>query len=268
MTGRVLKLERPLVFIDLESTGVDPRHDRIVEASLLKMFPPEPLGFAPEPIVKTLRVRPPIPIPPGATQVHGITDADVAAEPAFEEVAKELFALLDGSDYAGFGVRRYDLPLLAAEFRRVGIRFEWQKRHVIDGKDIFHFKEPRTLTAAYALYCKGELKSAHSAEADMLASRDVLFAQLEHYDDLPLDVEALAAVGAPQADPDAYDGEGKLKWIEGEVVLNFGKARGRTLRELASGDRGVLEWILKKDFSEEVQVTVRNALAGRFPVRS
>ena len=266
--NRQLVLERPLAFFDLESTGVDPRHDRIVEISLLRMFPKRPDGVVPEPIVRTLRIHPTIPIPPGATAIHGITDADVANEPTFEQVAASLFELLSDCDFAGFGVRRYDLPLLASEFKRAGLRFEYQSRHVIDGKDIFHFKEPRTLIAAYALYCGGELKSAHSAEADMLASRDVLFAQLQRYEDLPTDVSGLSKVGAPQADPDAYDGEGKLKWIAGEVVINFGKSKGRSLRELASGDRGILEWILKKDFSDEVQNCVRNALAGRFPVRS
>lgn len=265
---RRLVLERPLVFFDLESTGVDPRNDRIVEISLLKMFPPLPDGSAPEPIVRTKRIHPTIPIPPAATEIHGITDADVANEPTFEQVAPVLYELLAGCDYAGFGVRRYDMVLLAAEFKRVGLRFEYQSRHVIDGKDIFHFKEPRTLTAAYALYCGGELKSAHSAEADMLASRDVLFAQLERYEDLPVDVAGLSSVGAPKADPDAFDGEGKLKWIAGEVVINFGKSKGKSLRDLANRDRGMLEWILRGDFSDEVRTCVRNALAGRFPVRS
>ena len=260
---RKLVLERPLVFLDLESTGVDPRNDRICEVSLLKMFPD-----GQEPVVRTLRVHPTIPIPPAATQIHGITDADVATEPTFVQVAQGLFDLLQDCDFAGFGVRRYDLPLLAAEFKRAGLRFEYQSRHVIDGKDIFHFKEPRTLSAAYALYCGGELKSAHSAEADMLASRDVLFAQLERYEDLPLSVAGLSKVGAPQADPDAFDGEGKLKWIAGEVVINFGKSKGKSLRDLATRDRGMLEWILRGDFSDEVRTCVRNALAGRFPERS
>ena len=267
VSDRRLVLTRPLVFFDLEATGVDPRNDRIVEISLLKMFPPDASGAAPEPIVRTRRVHPTIPIPPGATQIHHITDADVATEPTFEQLAKDLYELLQDCDFAGFGVRRYDLPLLAAEFKRAGMRFEYQSRRVIDGKDIFHFKEPRTLSAAYALYCGGELESAHSAEADMLASRDVLFAQLERYEDLPTDVDGLSTVGAPAADPDAFDGEGKLKWIAGEVVINFGKSKGRTLRDLATGDRGLLEWILRGDFSDEVRGCVRNALAGRFPVR-
>jgi DNA polymerase-3 subunit epsilon len=264
---RRLALTRPIVFFDLEATGVDPRNDRIIEISLLKMFPPGPDGTSPEPLVRTRRVHPTTPIPPGATQIHGITDADVAHEPPFAAIAQGLFDLLQDCDFAGFGVRRYDLPLLAAEFKRCNLRFEYQSRHVVDGKDIFHHKEPRTLTAAYALYCGGELKSAHTAEADMLASRDVILAQLERYEDLPTDVAALAGVGAPAADPDAFDGEGKLKWIGDEVVINFGKSKGRSLRELSSGDRGLLEWILRGDFSDEVRACVRNALAGRYPVR-
>ncbi|MEP7027179.1 MAG: 3'-5' exonuclease [Candidatus Eisenbacteria bacterium] len=266
--ARPLVLTRPLVYFDLETTGVDPRNDRIVEVSLLKAFPPDADGSTPEPLVRTRRVNPGMPIPPGATAVHHITDADVADEPPFEKVAKSLFDLLQDCDFAGFGVRRYDLPLLAAEFKRADLDFDYRGRHVIDGKDIFHFKEPRTLSAAYALYCGGELKSAHSAEADMLASRDVILAQLERYEDLPTTVEELAAVGAPAADPDAFDSEGKLKWIAGEVVLNFGNSKGKTLRELSSGDRGLLNWILQKDFSDEVKTAVRNALAGRYPVRT
>ena len=264
-----LKLERPLVYIDLETTGVDPRSDRIVEISFLKAFPPAADGTTPEPVVKTRRINPGMPIPPGATAVHHISDADVANEPRFEQVAKSLFDLFEGCDFAGFGVRRFDMPLLAAEFRRAGLVFEYQSRNVIDGKDIFHLKEPRTLTAAYALYCGGELKSAHSAEADMLASRDVILGQLDRYDDLPGDVASLAKVGAPEADPDAVDSEGKLKWIDGEACLNFGKGRGKSLRELASTEdgRGLLRWIVGKDFSAEVKSIVRAALDGRFPVR-
>lgn len=267
-TGR-LRLERPLVYLDLETTGVDPRNDRIVELSLMKVFPPGPDGVSPEPVVKTRRVHPGMPIPPGATAVHHIADADVADEPRFEQLAKSLFDLFEGCDFAGFGVRRFDMPLLVAEFRRAGLSFDLTGRCVIDGKDIFHLKEPRTLTAAYALYCGGELKSAHSAEADMLASRDVILGQLDRYDDLPGDVASLAKVGAPEADPDAVDGEGKLKWIEGEACLNFGKGRGKSLRELAATEdgRGLLRWIVGKDFSPEVKAIVRAALDGRFPVR-
>ncbi len=266
--GRLI-LTRPLVFLDLETTGVDALNDRIVEISLLKMFPAGPDGTAPEPIVRTRRVNPGMPIPPGATAVHGITDADVAAETPFEKIARSLFDLLADCDFAGFGVRKFDLPLLAAEFTRAGLSFDYRARLCIDGKDIFHSKERRDLTAAYALYCGGELKSAHSAEADMLASRDVILGQLERYDDLPGDVAGLAAVGAPSADPDAYDAEGKLKWIGDEVVLNFGKSRGKTLRALAAGEdgRGLLNWILQKDFGADVKTAVRNALAGRFPTR-
>jgi len=267
--SRRLVLTRPLVFFDLETTGVDALNDRIVEVSLLKMFPPGPDGTAPEPIVRTRRVNPGMPIPPGATAVHGITDADVAAEPPFEKIARSLFDLLQDCDFAGFGVRKFDLPLLSAEFTRAGLAFDYRTRHCIDGKDIFHSRERRDLTAAYALYCGGELKSAHSAEADMLASRDVILGQLERYDDLPTDVAGLATVGAPAADPDAYDGEGKLKWIGDEVVINFGKSRGKALRALAASEdgRGLLNWILQKDFGADVKTAVRNALAGRFPTR-
>jgi DNA polymerase-3 subunit epsilon len=266
--GRLV-LSRPLAFIDLETTGLDPRHDRILELSVMKVFPPGPDGTVPEPVVRTQRVHPGVPIPPGATAIHGIAEADVAGAPAFAQVARELLDLFADCDFAGFGVRRFDLPLLVAEFRRCGLTFEIAQRHVIDGKDIFHFKEPRTLTAAYSLYCGGALQSAHSAEADMIASRDVLVAQLERYVDLPGDVAELARIGAPAADPDAVDSEGRLKWIAGEACLNFGKNRGRSLRELASTEdgRGMLGWILRADFTQEVKSIARAALDGRFPVR-
>jgi DNA polymerase-3 subunit epsilon len=262
-----LRLERPVVVFDLETTGVDPRNDRIVEISLMKIVPATESEPAPEPIVKTRRVNPGVPIPAGASAVHGIHDEDVQGEPPFAVFAKSLLDLLEDCDFIGFGLRRFDLPMLECEFKRAGLKFDWRARHVVDAKEIFHSKEPRTLSAAYALYCGGELQSAHSAEADMLATRDVLIGQLERYDDLPRDIASLAKIGAPEADPDAFDGQGKLKWIAGEVVVNFGKSRGKSLRELAAGDRGMLEWILRGDFEEDVKTCVRNALAGRFPVR-
>jgi DNA polymerase-3 subunit epsilon len=265
-----LRLARPLAFIDLETTGLDPRHDRILEISVMKVMPAGPDGLGTAPIVRTQRLNPGMPIPPGATAIHGIDDQAVATAPPFAEVARSWFELLDDCDFAGFGVRRFDLPLLVAEFRRAGLRFETAERSVIDGKDIFHHKEPRTLKAAYAVYCAGELIDAHSAEADMIASRDVLVAQLSYYADLPDDVAALARIGAPQADPDAVDSEGKLKWFAGEACINFGKNRGRSLRDLASNEdgRGMLGWILRADFTQEVKSMVRAALDGRFPVRT
>lgn len=262
-----LRLERPLIVLDLETTGVDPRNDRIVEISAMKIFPADGSGAVAEPDVRTRRVNPGVPIPPGASAVHGITDADVAGEPAFGQLARRMLDFLDGADFLGFGIRRFDLPLLECEFRRAGHKFDWRARYVVDAKEIFHSKEPRTLTAAYGLYCGGELHSAHSAEADVLATRDVLIGQLERYDDLPDDIALLARVGAPEADPDAYDGQGKLKWIHEEIVINFGKSRGRLLRDIVANDRGLLEWILRGDFDDDVKDCVRNALAGRFPVR-
>ncbi len=265
-----LRLARPLVFLDLETTGLDPRHDRILEISVMKVFPPGPDGTTPEPLVRTQRLNPGVPIPPGATAIHGIADADVAAEPQFAASSRAWLELFADCDFAGFGARRFDLPLLVCEFRRAGLRFEIAERAIIDGKDIFHHKEPRTLKAAYSVYCDGILLDAHSAEADMRASRDVLVAQLERYGDLPDDVAALARIGAPQADPDAIDADGKLKWIAGEACLNFGKNRGKALRELATTEdgRGILGWILRADFAQDVKSLVRQALDGRFPVRN
>ncbi len=263
-----LKLDRPVIVLDLETTGVDPRNDRIVEISAMKIYPADATGTAPEPDVRTRRVNPGVPIPPGASAVHGIKDEDVAHEPPFAQLARRLYEFLEDADFIGFGIRRFDLPLLESEFKRCGHKFDWRTRHVVDAKEIYHAKEPRTLTAAYALYCGGELRSAHSAEADVLATRDVLIGQLDRYDDLPNELALLAKIGAPEADPDAFDGQGKLKWMGEDVVLNFGKSRGRTLRDLSVNDRGLLEWILRGDFEEDVKSCVRDALGGRYPVRA
>lgn len=264
-----LRLVRPLVYLDLETTGVDPRSDRVIEVSVMKVFPPLADGSLPEPDVRTRRMNPGVPIPPGATAIHGITDEDVALLPTFAAYARSLLDFFSDCDFAGFGVRRFDLPLLVAEFKRVELKLDLTGRHCIDGKEIFHFKEPRTLTAAYALYCGGELESAHTAEADMLAARDVILAQLERYEDLPGDVAALATVGAPSADPDAFDPDGKLKWLGEDVILNFGKHRGKSLRDLTRNEdgRGVLSWMLRQDFNQVVKRAIRGALEGRLPLR-
>ena len=136
LLGR-LRITRPLVFLDLETTGLDPRVDRIVEISIMKVYPPGPDGEMREPEVRTRRVHPGIPIPPGVTAIHGITDADVALEPPFAAYARSLFEQFEGCDFAGFGVRRFDLPLLQAEFKRAGFTFELAGRHCVDGKEIF-----------------------------------------------------------------------------------------------------------------------------------
>ena len=251
-------LERPLAVLDLETTGTNVFTDRIVEVAAVKVHP----DGRRESFVA--RVNPQQPIPAQATAVHGITDADVANAPKFAEVAPALGAFLAGCDLAGFGVVRFDVPLLAQEFRRVGIEWNPTQMRLLDAQRIFHLREPRDLTAAMAFYCGRPHEGAHSAVADTEAALQVLEAQFERYADLPRDVAELARLCSAR-DPDSIDAEGKLRWRDGEAVIAFGQKSGIKLRDMAANEPGYLRWMLNKDFSPEVKTVVRDALAGKFP---
>lgn len=173
-----LKLNRPIVFFDLETTGTNISSDRIVEISLIKLHPDGRV------LEKTRRVNPEMHIPESATAIHHITDEDVASEPTFRQIASSLAQLISGCDIAGFNSNRFDIPLLDAEFERAGVDFDLTKSRFIDVQTIYHKKEPRTLVAAYRYYCDKNLEEAHSALADTRATMEVLMAQLERYDDL------------------------------------------------------------------------------------
>jgi len=155
-----LKLRRPLAFIDLETTGINILSDRIVEISVLKVFPNGDEEWM------TTRVNPEMPIPKKASSIHGILDADVAESPKFRDIAKKLAAFLEGSDLAGYNANKFDIPVLAEEFLRVNIDFDFRRRRYVDVQVIFHKKEQRTLSAAYLFYCRKELEGAHGAKAD------------------------------------------------------------------------------------------------------
>jgi len=253
---RRLKLERPLVVFDLETTGQFPNEDRIVEIACLKLRP----DGKRESLVR--RVNPNRPIAVDATRVHGIRDEDVADAPSFEMIADELELFLRGCDLAGFNLTAFDLPLLRLEFERAGRLFPADGTRVVDAYSIFVQREQRNLSAALAFYCGREHKGAHGAEADVLATADVLLAQVERYADLPLDVAGLhdLCVDSRYVDPAR-----KFAWRDGEAVLNFSKLKGRPLRWLAKEERGFLEWIVKSDFQPETKHIAREALGGRFP---
>jgi DNA polymerase-3 subunit epsilon len=251
-----LALERPLAVFDLETTGTSPSSDRIVEICVAVLAPGGSRNLF------TRRVNPGRPIPPAATAVHGIGDADVADAPSFREVAPELVRLLEGCDLAGFNVISYDLPLIQAEFQRCNVNFSVEGRRIVDAQRIFHLKEPRTLSAAVKFYTGREHEGAHGAEADVLATVDVLDAQVGRYQDLPRDVEGLAGVSRPS---DWADSQGKLGWSAGEMVLRFGKHRDRPIRDLVRTDAGYLEWILDSDFPADTKGLIRDALDGNLP---
>ena len=248
-----LKLEKPLVFIDLETTGVNTTNDRIVEVTVLKIHPN---GSREE---KSERVNPGVPIPPGATRVHGITDEDVADKPGFDQYARSIYEFFDGCDIGGYNAIRFDIPLLMAEFKRVGLDFDLTGRNVVDPMVIFHQREPRDLAAAYEKYCGKLLEGAHSATADVRAAAEIFEAQVRLYPELPEAMAELHEVCHPR-EPDWIDDEGKLIQSEHGPLLGFGKYIGRSLQDLAAEDPGYLQWILSQDFSAEVKDVIGGAL--------
>ncbi|MDR7481499.1 MAG: 3'-5' exonuclease [Armatimonadota bacterium] len=257
-----LRLHRPLVFIDLETTGITPTADRIVEIAMIKVHP----DGRRETYVR--RVHPGMPIPPESTRFHGITDADVAGAPPFAEIAGEVLAFIGDADLAGFNIQRFDLPMLRRELSLAGYRLDMDGRAVVDAQIIYHRKVPRDLAAAYQYYCGKDLTQAHSAGADIAACVEVLDAQLATYPDLPRTPHELDAHFTPR-DPSFIDPEGRFIWQGDEAIVNFGPdgIRGRPLPDVARRDPGFLQWILRKDFHPEIKLIAQDALAGRFPTR-
>ncbi len=236
-----LQLKKPIVFFDLETTGVDIMNDRIVEISIIKVMPN---GEEKE---KTRRVNPEMHIPEAASEVHGIHDEDVANEPVFRQLARSLANELEGCDLAGFNSNRFDIPMLDQEFRRAGVKFDFSKARFVDVQTIFHKKEQRTLTAAYRFYCGKELEDAHSANADTRATLEVLKAQVERYPDLPQDIEGLSEYSCQQKNVDFM---GRLIYDEnGKEVINFGKYKGKNAEEVLRTNPGYYSWIMNGDFS-------------------
>ncbi|HEX4826400.1 MAG TPA: 3'-5' exonuclease [Candidatus Polarisedimenticolaceae bacterium] len=250
-----LSLSRPLAFFDLETTGIDPRQDKIVEIAIVRR---EPDGRRE---ARVWRVDPERPIPKEATAVHGIRDEDVRGLPPFRGVAREIVAHLGDADLAGYNVRRFDVPLLERELKESGVDLALAGRRVIDAMTIFHRKEPRDLSAAVKFFLGRPHDGAHGAEADVLASLDVLEAQLARYPDLPATVDELEQWAHPKAEG-AVDREGKFIVREGEVVFAFGRQKGKPLREVARVQRDYLEWILRSDFPDDARKLVEAALRG------
>ncbi|MBO7467631.1 MAG: 3'-5' exonuclease [Bacteroidaceae bacterium] len=235
-----LNITKPVVFFDLETTGTSVTNDRIVEISYLKVFPDG------REISKTSRVNPGMPIPPQATSVHHISDEDVKDCPTFAQIAREIANVFEGSDIAGFNSNRFDIPMLAEEFLRAGVDFDFSKHRFIDVQVIFHKMEQRTLTAAYKFYCGKDLDDAHSAAGDTRATYEVLKAQLDRYDNLQNDVKWLSDYTSFTRNVDfsghfIYDDNGK-------EIINFGKYKGRSLAEVIKRDPSYYDWIMKSDF--------------------
>ena len=257
-----LVLARPLVCVDLEATGVWPGRDRIVQIAVASIFP--------DGSVRTWSslVNPEQPIPPNATAIHGISDKIVASSPTFKQLASTVAELLSDCDLTGYNVERFDRRMLAAEFERVDVEDPLVSARVIDAYTLFVRREPRSLDAALQFYGVQEehTREAHDARSDVEATVAVLAAQLKAYADLPKTVDGLHEWLHPR-DPNRIDADGKLLWQDDVATVAFGAQAGTALADLAANDRSFLEWVLRKDFSEEVKAIVRDALEGRFPVR-
>ena len=237
-----LNLKNPLVFFDLETTGTNINSDRIVEICYLKVYPN---GNEES---KTLRINPEMHIPEACSAIHGIYDADVADCPTFKDVAKNIANDIEGCDLAGFNSNRFDIPLLAEEFLRVGVDIDMMKRKFIDVQVIFHKLEQRTLSAAYKFYCDKNLEDAHTAEADTRATYEVLKAQLDRYPDvLENDMKFLADYSSYNKN---VDFAGRIVYNEqGVEVFNFGKYKGMSVAEILKKDIGYFGWLMQGDFT-------------------
>lgn len=236
-----LNLKNPIVFFDLETTGINITRDRIVEISVLKVHPNG------KEETKTRRINPEMPIPPETTAIHGITDDDVKDCPTFKQVAKSFADLLEGCDMAGFNSSRFDVPMLVEEFLRAGVDFDTSKRKFVDVQIIFHRKEQRTLEAAYAFYCNKKLENAHSAEGDVIATYEVLKSQLDKYNDLENDINFLSKEYS--SFNDNVDLAGRIIFNDkGIEVFNFGKHRGKSVIEVLKKEPSYYSWMMDGDF--------------------
>lgn len=251
---KFLKRDRPICCFDLEATGTDVEVARIVEMSLIRL---EPDGTSD---AWVRRFHPGISIPPATTKIHGITDADVRDCPKFAEKARSIATYFAGADICGFNCRRYDVPLLIAEMKRAGIPFEISGE-IADVMEIFCAKLSHTLSSAAEVYL-GQVHDAHSAEADVIATLQVLDAMLGRYPDLPNTIGELAT---HKLDPSFVDREGKLRWEGDDAVFSFGKVKGRSLREVVRHDPGYLHWALGQKFDPELVRILQDALRGIYP---
>ncbi len=235
-----LKLNKPICFFDLETTGIDIGKDRIVEISILKVFPNGTTES------KTWLVNPTIPIPAATTAVHGITNEKVANEPNFKELATQIHAMIKDSDLGGFNSDRFDIPLLAEELLRAGVDFDMKNSVSVDIQTLFHKKEERTLSAAYKFYCNQSLENAHSAEADTMATYEILKAQLDRYPDLENNIKSLSEFTTRKK---IVDFAGMIAIDkDGDEIFTFGKHKGAKVEKVLENEPGYYSWIQNADF--------------------
>ncbi len=235
-----LNLKNPLIFFDLETTGIDISKDRIVELSYLK------IDLQGNEKSKTMLINPEMPIPLESTEIHGITDEKIKDAPTFASIAKNLSNEIEGCDLAGYNSNKFDIPLLAEEFLRAGVDIDLKRKKFIDVQVIFHKMEQRTLAAAYKFYCDKDLENAHSAEADTRATYEILKAQLDRYPELQNDMAALADFSAHTRNADFA---GRIVYDDNDrEVFNFGKYKGQLVEEVFTKDPAYYSWMQNSDF--------------------
>lgn len=256
-----LNLKRPIAFLDLETTGINVASDRIVEISILKISPNGKEEWM------STRINPEMPIPPKSTEIHGIRDEDIVTSPTFKEIGKSIASFLEGSDLAGFNAIKFDIPLLAEEFLRVNIDFNFRNRKYVDVQVIFHKKEQRTLTAAYLFYCKKVLEGAHGSKADTAATYEVLKSQLDRYPDLENDVAKLAEYSTFSNNADFA---GRIIIDENGVeIFNFGKHKGKAVETVFAAEPSYYSWMMNGDFplyTKKVLTEIKLRSFGNNPV--
>lgn len=240
----MLKLTKPLAFIDIETTGTNLGTDRIIEIAIVKILPDG------SKIVKRKLINPEMPIPKASSDVHGITDEMVQNAPTFRQVAPELKQILDGCDIAGYNSNRFDIPLMVEEFLRVETEFDMKGRRLIDVQKIFHQMEPRTLSAAYKFYCDKPLTGAHSAEVDATATHEILEAQLQKYPVLGSSVDTILKVIGEE---EIVDFARRFVMENGVEVFNFGKFKGKTVASVLKSEPQYYDWMMKGDFPKHTK---------------
>ncbi len=235
-----LQLTRPIAFIDLETTGITISTDRIVEIAMVKVSPD---GSR---IAKRKLINPQMPIPPGSSEIHGITDEMVKDAPTFKQVANEVKQFIENCDLGGYNSNRFDIPMLIEEFLRVGIEFSIEGRKLVDVQKVFHMMEQRTLSAAYKFYCQKTLEGAHSAEVDATATWEVLDAQVERYPQIGNTVDSIVKF---TGEDDIVDFARRFVKEKGIEVFNFGKHKGKPVTQVLKEEPQYYDWMMKGDFA-------------------
>lgn len=253
-----MKLTKPLVVLDLETTGTWIEKDKILEIAMIKVSPDG------SKTIYDKRINPGIPIPACITKLTGISDEAVKAAPAFKDVAQEIVDFIKDCDLAGFNIERFDLPVLERELAECGIKFNFRELCTYDAQRIFHLNEKRDLSAAYKFYCKKTLENAHTALADTQATLEIIDAQIKEYSEDGC-VERLGVFSYKETS-DFFDCDRKFRWWNGKLYMMFGKyAKSLTLQDIVKRDPQYLEWILSANFSEEVKGLIEDALRGKYP---